>query len=90
MEQLDAFSKNKINHIINGSNSSDYGWEILVPDKNWDDIKTIIAKVMETGIEGPYKSVYCKKAIVNGYEVEVTYTKLSDGTTKISDAWVIH
>ena len=24
----------------------------------------------------------------NGFEVEVTYTKLSDGTIKISDAWV--
>lgn len=23
-----------------------------------------------------------------GYEVEVTYTKLSDGTIRISDAWI--
>ena len=29
-----------------------------------------------------------KKAIINGFEVEVTYTKLSDGTIKISDAWI--
>ena len=34
------------------------------------------------------KSVFSKKATINGFEVEVTYTKLSDGTIKISDAWV--
>lgn len=56
--------------------------------KDWDDIKTIIGEVMETGVEGPYKTVYSKKAIINGFEVEVTYTKLSDGTIKISDAWI--
>ena len=44
---------------------------------------------MDTGVEGPYKSVFSKKAIINGFKVEVTYTKLSDGTIKISDAWVI-
>ena len=88
LEQLNSFSKNKINHIINGSKGSNHGWENLVPDKNWDDIKTIIGEVMETGVEGPYKTVYSKKAIINGFEVEVTYTKLSDGTIKISDAWI--
>ena len=45
---------------------------------------------MDTGMEGPYKSVFSKKAMINGYEVEVTYAKLSDGTIKISDAWVNH
>lgn len=45
---------------------------------------------METGVEGPYKTVYSKKAMINGFEVEGTYAKLSDGTIKISDAWVIH
>ena len=44
---------------------------------------------MDIGVEGPYKSVYSKKAIINGYEVVVTYTKLSDGTIRISDAWII-
>ena len=88
LEQLDGFSENKINHMINGSKGSNHGWENLVPDKNWNDIKNIIAEVMETGVEGPYKTVYSKKAIINGFEVEVTYTKLSDGTIMISDAWV--
>lgn len=27
-------------------------------------------------------------SIINGFEVEVTYAKLSDGTIKISDAWL--
>ena len=74
--------------MINGSKNSNHGWENLVPDKNWNDIKNIIANVMDTGLEGPYKSVFSKKAIINGFEVEVTYMKLSDGTIKISDAWV--
>ena len=60
----------------------------MVPDKKWDDIKRIIVEVMEKGGEGPYKTVYSKKAIIDGYEVEVTYTKLADGTIKISDAWI--
>ena len=88
LEQLDNLSENKINHMIDGSKNSNHGWEKLVPDKNWSDIKNIIADVMDTGVEGPYKSVFLKKATINGFEVEVTYTKLSDGTIKISDAWV--
>ena len=88
LEQLDNLSENKINHMIDGSKNSNHGWEKLVPDKNWSDIKNIIADVMDTGVEGPCKSVFSKKATINGFEVEVTYTKLSDGTIKISDAWV--
>ena len=88
LEQLDNLSENKINHMIDGSKNSNHGWEKVVPDKNWSDIKNIIADVMDTGVEGPYKSVFSKKATINGFEVEVTYTKLSDGTIKISDAWI--
>ena len=43
---------------------------------------------MDVGVEGPYRSVLSKKAIITGYEVEVTYIRLSDGTIRISDAWV--
>ena len=43
---------------------------------------------MKNGEEGPYKSVFSKKKIIDGYEVEVTYNKLSDGTVRISDAWI--
>ena len=41
---------NKINHIIEGSKNSNYHWENLVPDKNWEDIKRIIANV-DTGVK---------------------------------------
>ena len=82
-------TKNKIHHVINGSKNSNHGWKKLVPDKNWNDIKNIIANVMDTGVEDPYKSVFNKKGTINGFKVEVTYTKLNDGTIKISDAWVI-
>lgn len=43
---------------------------------------------MANGKESPYKSVFSKKSIINGHEVEVTYAKLSDGTIRISDAWI--
>ena len=29
-----------------------------------------------------------RKKIIDGYEVEVTYNKLSDGTIKITDVWI--
>ena len=61
LEQLDNLSENKINHMIDGSKNSNHGWEKLVPDKNWSDIKNIIADAMDTGVEGPYKSVFLKK-----------------------------
>lgn len=66
LEQLDGFTENKINHIINGSKGSNHGWEKLVPDKNWDDIKKIIVEVMDTGVEGSYKTVYSKKKYLVG------------------------
>jgi hypothetical protein len=44
---------------------------------------------MENGVEGPYKRVYSKRAIVNGYEVEVVYNKLNNGVIRISDAWIV-
>ncbi len=40
------------------------------------------------GVEGPYKTVYSKIVIINGFEVEVVYAKLIDCIIKISDAWV--
>ena len=89
LEQLDDFSEKRIDHIINGSKGKDHMWDRLVPDKNWNDIKNIIVQVMEDGVEGPYKSVYSKTAIIDGFEVTVTYTKLSDGSILISDAWVM-
>jgi hypothetical protein len=88
LKQLNNFSENKINHIINGSRNSNHKWEKVVPKKDWKEIKKIIVKVMTIGNESPYKSVFSKKAIINGHEVEVTYARLSDGTIKISDAWV--
>ena len=88
LEQLNGFSDNKVNHIINGSKSSEHNWEYLVSDKNWEDIKSIIVNVMKTGKEGSYKSAYKKTAVLNGYEVTVTYMKSYDGRISISNAWV--
>lgn len=43
---------------------------------------------MYTGVTGTCKSVFYKKTIINGFEVKVIYNKLSNGTMKISDAWI--
>ena len=88
LQELNNLSENKINHIINGSKNSNHRQEKLVPNKNWNDIKNIIADVMYTGVTGTYKPGFYKKTIINGFEVKVIYNKLSNGTMKISDAWI--
>jgi len=90
MEQLDDFPKNKISHIIEGSASlgHDHKWDCLVEGKDWDDIKKIICAVMENGVEYPSGSASCKVMNIKGYDVEVRFKRLSDGTVKISDAFV--
>ena len=45
LEQLDNLSDNKINHINNGSKNSNHGWEKLVPDKNWNDLKKLLQRL---------------------------------------------
>lgn len=85
--QVEAINESRSIHILEGSKSSNHKWDKLVPNKNWEDIKYIIAYVMEFGEEGTYKTVFSKKAIINGFEVEVTYAEVG-GTKRISDAWV--
>ena len=89
LEEINNLSEQKIHHIINGSKHSDHQWEKLVSNKDWNGIKEILIYVMENGVEGPYKRVYSKRAIVNGYEVEVVYNKLNNGVIRISDAWIV-
>jgi hypothetical protein len=62
--------------------------ERLVPDKNWSDIRSIIADVMENGAEQPYKKVRSKEKFVNGELVQVVYHILPAGSYRISNAWV--
>lgn len=60
----------------------------MVQDKEWNQIKKIICNVMENGTEYASGSASCKVMTINGYEVEVRYKKLTDGTIRISDAFV--
>ncbi len=84
-----TINENKIHHITEGSRGTKHKWELLVPDKNWTDIKKIIEDVMETGEEKPYKSEGCSRAKeIQGHIVEVTYKTMEDGLCKISNAWV--
>ena len=85
---LHNLQENRIHHIIEESKGTDHNWEKLVNDKNWSDIEKIIADVLSFGTESVYKSVHKKSLEIEGHIVEVTYMKMSDGSIKISDAWV--
>lgn len=88
VEIVDNLSENKIHHIIEGSKGSNHHWELLSPNKDWNEIKDVIIKVMVNGKEEPFLDVYCKKYTIDGKTVQVNYNKY-DGTYKISDAYVI-
>ncbi len=90
LEQLDNLPENKVNHIINRSQrlGHDHKWDCLVEGKDWSKIKKIICNVMENGTEYPSGSASCKVMKIKGYEVEVRFKRLSDGTVRISDAFV--
>ncbi len=90
LEQLDNLPENKVNHIIEGSQSlgHDHKWDCLVEGKEWSEIKKIICSVMEYGTEYPSGSASCKVMNIKGYDVEVRFKRLPDGTIKISDAFV--
>lgn len=87
-ETIDKIDSNTIHHIINGSKNSNHRWDNLVPNKNWDVIKEIIADVMENGAEQPYKKVFQKSKLYGNNLVEVIYQKFDDGSFRISNAWV--
>ena len=85
LKEVSELGTNKIHHILQDKHL----WGNVVSDANdWGQVSKVISKVMQEGIEQPYKSVFSKTLEVNGHVVEVTYAKLSDGTIKISDAWV--
>ena len=56
--------------------------------KEWSKIKEHICDVMENGTEYPSGSASCKVMNIRGYDVEVRFKRLADGTVRISDAFV--
>ena len=88
LQKLNKFKNNKINHIINGSKTSNHKWEKLVPDKNWSRIKSIIIEALETGEDELYKAGASRVKMIDNELVQVTYKKLFDGTIKIGNAWI--
>jgi hypothetical protein len=85
IQEVSDLGPNKVNHILKDKHL----WGNVVNSANdWNQVSKVMSKVMEQGVEGPYKDVFSKTLDVNGHTVEVTYTKLSNGIIKISDAWV--
>jgi len=87
LKGLDSLNANKIKHIIEGSKNSNHKWGKLVPDKNWNDIKKIIAEVMGTGSDKSYGSAQVRVKTIRGEVVEVTHVEIN-GVKKISNAWI--
>ena len=88
VEQLNNFSQHKIDHIINGSKGHEHNWELLVPDKNWEDIKSLIIETVQNGVTLPHKNVFKFSYVKSGQNIVVTYNTLSDGRILIGDAWI--
>lgn len=91
LEILDELPEEKINHIINGSSGRDHLWDDLVPDKDWDEIKEIIAEVLTVGEEKEEEytsNVFCKVVFMRYHNVTVKYHIDDDGTFQMGDAWV--
>lgn len=63
-------------------------WQLLVPYKNWEDIKNIIVSTMKSGVEEPYGRAFKRVMTYKSHVVEVTFN-YSDSLIKISDAWVV-
>lgn len=84
---LHQLNQNKINHITNGSKSTGHRWEKLVPDKNWDKIKSLIQETLETGFSDSYKKYPSKIKNIKGEIIEVVYREV-DGIIEITNAWI--
>ncbi|WP_223869465.1 polymorphic toxin type 35 domain-containing protein [Paenibacillus sabuli] len=64
-------------------------WGRVVSDpSDWSQVSTVMSRTMVQGGEGAYKSVFMKTLRVGDETVVVTYTRLPNGTIKISDGWV--
>ena len=79
-----ASDPNKIRHIM----QSHHNWGKLFANPNWKKVSNVIGRALEEGTEFSYKGVSKKVYPTRGGTVEVIYTKLSDGTVRVSDAWV--
>ncbi|KXT59609.1 polymorphic toxin type 35 domain-containing protein [Lactococcus sp. DD01] len=82
--EVDKLQPNKVHHIMQGH----HDWEKVVNPPIWENVKPLVAEVMQNGIEEISGKAFKKTLTINGKTVEVTYQKLSNGKIAISDAWV--
>ncbi len=86
--RLDENIKDR-NHIVNGSLNHDHQMQLVVPDKNWPEIRKIVQEIMETGKEGVFHKNYkMKYAYVNNYPVVVKYRFSTKNENAISGIFV--
>lgn len=83
-DEVDKLNPNKVHHIMQGHHE----WEKVINPPTWENVKPLVAEVMEKGTEEISGKAFKKSLTINGKIVEVTYQKLSNGKIAISDAWV--
>lgn len=83
-DEVDKLNPNKVHHIMQGHHE----WEKVINPPTWENVKPLVAEVMEKGTEEVSGKAFKKSLTINGNIVEVTYQKLSNGKIAISDAWV--
>ncbi|MCL2113279.1 MAG: polymorphic toxin type 35 domain-containing protein [Streptococcaceae bacterium] len=83
---LNNLAPNKVNHIMQVK----HDWELVAKPPTWENVKPLVAEVMEKGVAKPYGSipgVFQKQAKIGDEIVTVTYREIN-GKISISDAWV--
>ncbi|MBD1372881.1 hypothetical protein IC620_10990 [Hazenella sp. IB182357] len=84
LKEVAEIGQNKISHIM----AEKHDWHKVVSNpESWDDISIVMSKVLNEGVEVPYKGVWSKRLEINGESVLVTYAKTDRGV-KVSNGWV--
>jgi hypothetical protein len=81
---LASRNSDDVKHIM----ESHHQWGKIMANPSWPKVKAVIGETLEKGVPQSYKSVNSKVLSYRGGKVQVTYVKLPNGQTRISDAWV--
>lgn len=84
---IDTINDIKIKHTIDGSKGHDHQWELLVPDKKWENIKPIIIEVFKTpDFVKDERELTIHIKTIEEYIVEARYKLDANGKKRFSGA----